>query len=224
MRKSSGRILDYLRTAAASPTGFASTVRASWQRYRTLDFAELADMLRPKIFLLCAGAGLMAVAFAGTRAYLRQGAVQIVHTLETEAFAKGGTGPWILKSGWSIPEKWGTWSVGPVADLVWTLRKPPVADLSMWIDGRIYPRFAEPLQQIRVSVNGARVATIERNVEGGLYGARFKIPLAVATAQKPMLIVFEIANPTSPHSLNDGTDMRRLGIGLVSIEIDYDSY
>lgn len=213
--RAAGRILGLLRL---------SKVSATWQRYRALDFAEAVDALRPKALLLCAGAGLMAAAFTGTRTYLRQGAVQIVHTVETEAFAKGGTGTWILKSGWSIPEKWGTWSDGPAADLVWTLRKAPLADVSMWIDGRIYPRFAKPPQRIGVSVNGAKVATIERNAEGGLYGARFKIPRAVATAQKPMHIVFDVANPTSPHSLDDGTDMRRLGIGLVSIEIDYDSY
>lgn len=164
---------------------------------------------------------LIGVSFAGTTLMLQKKSAPLSRRLVTEAFSKGGTGTWLLGKGWSAPESWGTWSEGEVAEINWPLREEPRSELLMWIDGRIYPYFADVPQRVRVSVNGTHVATLERNFEGGLYGASFKVPLRVALARKPMRLVFEVSNPTSPQSINNGTDPRRLGVGLKSIEIEY---
>lgn len=168
-----------------------------------------------------AALAMMGVSFASVSHYLQQSAAAKSRRVDAEAFAKGGTGTKLFRRGWAASENWGTWSEGTVAELDWQLKAKPRSDLSMWIDGRIYPHFAEPAQSIRVIVNGSYVATLERNYEGGLYGARFKIPLQVATVSQPMHVTFEIANPVSPKSINDGADTRLLGLGLTSIEVDY---
>ncbi len=177
-------------------------------------------MTHPAVLLLVA-LFLAGLAFFGTSSFLQEKSLEAKRRLWTESFPKGGSGTWLLRKGWSAPESWGTWSEGPLAELDWPLRDQPLSDLSMWIDGRIYPFFEEPAQSVRVLVNGTYVATLTRNFEGGLYGAKFKIPLAVATARKPMRVTFEIARPTSPKSLANGSDTRLLGIGLKSIEIEY---
>jgi hypothetical protein len=99
----------------------------------------------------------------------------------------------------------------------------PRSDLRVWIKGRIYPWYAQIKQSVGVSVNGTAVALIKRNYEGDLYGATFTIPAKLATARSPMEIVFDIKNPTTPKSIGDNSDSRELGLGLGSIEIEYEA-
>ena len=164
---------------------------------------------------------LLCVSFAMTVSYLDRRA--LLRKTEVEAFAEGGSGVKLLRSGWSWQEPWGTWSNGPVSMLAWPLKATPNSPIQVWVDGRIYPFFEQPAQTIDVSVNGKQIATLERNFEGGLFGGTFRVPAQVAVTKSPMEIVFSIKKPTSPKSIGDGTDTRLLGLGLKSIELEYDA-
>jgi hypothetical protein len=142
---------------------------------------------------------------------------------EVEFFRAGLSGPKLLRSGWHSPEDWGTWSNGPSAALVWRLNRLPASEMRVRIGARIYPWYASIDQSIRVIVNGAHVATIVRNFEGEISGGNFRVPASIASAKVPMQIAFEIANPTAPKDIGESLDTRKLGLGLMNIEIEYES-
>lgn len=142
--------------------------------------------------------------------------------VEAEFFGIGAKSSRLARSGWYPPESWGAWSNGPKAQVEWPLVGKPLGDVIMNIEGRIFPYFADVAQSIRVVVNERSVAVLERNDEGELYGANFRIPREVAGARAPMKIVFEVANPTAPSSVINSKDQRKIGLGLGTIKLSYD--
>lgn len=187
---------------------------------RIIDF-EAAKLIDRKLLgYAAAGIVVMCASFLGTAHFLDR-RVGGAHRLEVGGFSLGGSGTKLLGKGWSRIESWGTWSDGAIADLVWPLQGRPNSDVRFWIDARIYPHFSTPAQLISVLVNGTKVATLERNFEGGLYGGSFWVASNVATAQSPMHVEFLISNPTQPASIQDGSDQRKLGLGLKSMELSY---
>jgi len=138
------------------------------------------------------------------------------------AFIPGSNDMRLLGEGWAKPESWGTWTIGPRAELKLPLSRRPASDVHLSITGRIYPWYAKLEQSVRVNANGTQVAKLERGIDGDLYGGSFFIPLHVARAASPIRIVFEIKNPTAPNSIDDNPDSRPLGLGLGSIEVTYD--
>ena len=168
--------------------------------------------------LLCTAVGFVGALSIGDRDGARP------KTTLFEVFNAKSDGISRLGAGWSFPEAWGTWSNGPRAELTLALRQPPVSDVRMSIDARIYPFFPVIEQSVRVNVNGTQVAVIERNWEDGILGGIFYVPAGVVTAQQPMRIVFEITRPTSPNDVGEGADRRKLGLGLKSVTLEYLSY
>ena len=142
-------------------------------------------------------------------------------SVSSQEFAAGADGTKLLGPGWSHPEKFGTWSDGPRAEIAWKLETTPVSDVDVRVEARPFPVTASIMQSVEVSVNGTRVATLKLNPEGEFRGGAFSVPLHVALTQNPLRFVFEIARPTSPSDLRVGNDTRKLGIGLKSITVQY---
>ena len=183
----------------------------------------MQETLDSRKFLILASLAALALAasFLGTLKFLERAERVPPLFARFESFNSTSDGPRLLFKGWSKPEHWGTWTDGAHAELNWLLDRRPASDVRVWLKGVIYPRNADISQAIRVVVNNTPVAMIERNFEGDLYGANFDIPKAVALARNPMRIEFVVANPTSPISIGDGEDSRKLGLGLQSLELVY---
>ena len=142
--------------------------------------------------------------------------------VEVEFFGAGPKSSRLVRSGWYPAESWGAWSEGPKAQVEWNLAGKPLGDIDVNIEGRIFPYYADVAQSIRVLVNERRIAVLQRNDEGELYGANFRIPNAVAIARVPLKFVFEIANPTAPSSVINSKDHRKIGLGLGTVKLTYD--
>jgi hypothetical protein len=127
----------------------------------------------------------------------------------------------LLRQGWAPPEAWGTWSVGPRAELALPLEGAPADDLELSIEAIAFPHLPDNLQSIHVNVNGTRIATLQPNYEGYVREGTLGIPGQVAARSNPMKIVFEIARPTSPRALGLSKDERKLGIGLKGLTLFY---
>ncbi len=189
----------------------------------TSDGFHSSNAWRGWVALFAVGVTL-SLAFYGTlKVFGGSDATNRVGFTEFETFTTGDEGIRLLGEGWSGPEEWGSWTNGSFGDVRWPLERRPTSELNFLIKGRIYPWQAEVNQSVHVSVNGTDVATLRRNEDGDLYGANFAVPATVALSQTPMRIRFKVDSPISPTMLNDGTDSRKLGFGLASIEINYDS-
>lgn len=138
-----------------------------------------------------------------------------------EVFAARQSSVRLLGQGWSLPEAWGTWSVGPRAELALPLEGTPADNLELSIEAIAFPHLPDNLQSIHVNVNGTRIATLQPNYEGFVREATLGIPGQVAARANPMRVVFEIARPTSPSALGLSKDRRELGIGLKGLMLFY---
>lgn len=116
----------------------------------------------------------------------------------------------VLGCGWATPESWGTWTLGPKADLYLGVQP---ASTDMVLQAMVQPfvgRRAE--QEVKVSIDGAPAATWIIPA-GEAREMTAPIPQAV-TRDGVMRITFEIAHPSSPKELGTSTDTRQLGMGL----------
>jgi hypothetical protein len=186
---------------------------------------QAASYLRSDATLVSTVGLALVASFFGTLALLKwlDGAPQRPEIIYVQGFDAQSSGPKLFLSGWSKPEHWGTWTDGARAKLRWSLDHRPAADIHASVKGIIYPSVFSKRQSIKVVVNNTPVAVLEKNASGELYGGNFSIPNSVAVAQTPMRIEFVIDKPVSPRSLGEGDDDRKLGLGLESIELAYQS-
>lgn len=167
-------------------------------------------ILAPEGCAACPGPPLRAAAIIGSRpasaAPLR--------------FTSDGNGGAHLLHGWWAPEAWGTWSEGDSASVALDLPKPPVSDLELVIEGHAFLDPKHPAQKIHVSVNRKRLATLDYVLGRDEPVRRVRIPQALAGARNGRLLLrFDFANPASPASVGLSADGRRLGLGLVGLEL-----
>ena len=135
-------------------------------------------------------------------------------------FSANANGTAHLLQGWSQPEAWGTWSSDDSAFLVIDLARPPTADLELAITGSTFLAPTHPLQRVSVSVNQRPIAEL-RYAPGSLEPIRWvRIPRAVALASRGRLLIrFDFTDAASPASVGINGDGRRLGLGLVSMQV-----
>jgi hypothetical protein len=116
-----------------------------------------------------------------------------------------------LLSGWAAPEKWGVWSDGALATLVF--RVQPAGDYSLTAELLPFAVRKRPEQAVRIKANGKLVW------EGKLASpADIPIPLHVDN-DLVARVDFEIANPASPRELGISNDERKLGVELVALKL-----
>jgi hypothetical protein len=174
--------------------------------------------------IVLTGLGVVAGVLFGFLAVLRllDGSSEPMESASVrEVFTVRSPGVRLLGRGWAPPESWGTWSIGPAAELALDLQHTPAEVVRLSLEARAFPHQPNNRQKINVVVNGVRLAVLEPNPEGVLRSSALDIPAKVASAAKPMRIVFEIARPSSPKDLNVGQDTRKLGIGLTGLSVEY---
>jgi hypothetical protein len=122
--------------------------------------------------------------------------------------------------GWSVPEKWGTWSDGDSSLMLLALSNTPQNDIELLINGHAFLADKHPSQEVDILVNGHHVATLkyDQQSNGGVRVVKIPKPLALEKNGQ-LLIKFNFKNPKSPAELGLSADTRRLGLGIVSLEI-----
>ena len=136
------------------------------------------------------------------------------------SFALDSAGVKNLIRGWSNPEKWGTWTDGDTASVVLTPAYRPKYDFELLIKGQAFLAYNHPSQEIDVFVNGHHVASLKYDLKSNSGVRVVKIPKnLVAAENNHLLIGLNLKNPKSPAELGVSDDRRRLGLGLVSLEL-----
>ena len=118
-----------------------------------------------------------------------------------------------LISGWSVPEKWGTWSMGNTA--VIQIPLPALKPQGIKLDAQAFISSLHPFQEIEIWVNGRY---IKKEICNMRLGNLMDIPLQGDLTQSgPLKIEFKLPKATSPKSLGIGSDTRPLAIGIESL-------
>ena len=139
---------------------------------------------------------------------------------ETVEFGLGGTaGPYML-GGWSQPEPWGTWTDGDRAVLRLPLTQVPrgPVEIVMEADGFIRPDHPE----LRVSVLCDQTVVAEwvvATTDPATYAA--SIPERLTADKGALTLTLAIDNAKSPRDLGESTDVRRLGLGVRRLRLDW---
>jgi len=126
-------------------------------------------------------------------------------------FSAGEAGIDLLLDGWSIAEPWGTWSVGPQAGL----RLPVAASKGLWKAVMTFRVFGKRGSvPVEISVPASAPATWHVPARQ-IVTKEFHV-----TSQSADVVVrFGFPQATSPMALRESDDRRRLGIGLVSLDL-----
>lgn len=126
----------------------------------------------------------------------------------------------MLDSGWSISEKWGTWTDETHA----TLKIPcPVidnrSDAPLILKLEIKPLVAPEHPYTAVTINTGKVQAWSGRLDK-LDIIKINLPEDACSLRSDISLNILIDNPVSPSSLGFSSDQRKLGIGLIRIRID----
>ncbi len=122
-----------------------------------------------------------------------------------------------LGRGWSRPENWGTWTDGRTAELVL-----PQKDLSnalmIELDSTAFLPFEESVLKVDVFYQQFKVGCIQYSNKMNRQTTKIVVPFEIINEnRKPTRLTFEIYEPTSPSTVSESIDNRKLGLGLFSI-------
>ena len=125
-----------------------------------------------------------------------------------------------LWSGWSEPDAYGVWSLGPVAELVMTLAEDPDGEMELYgrAEGAVGPGMEE--QAVAVEVNGVALDVWRFTLAQPRGMVRTVLPPSIWTRGRRLEIVLRPERPTSPQQAGWSEDDRRLGIYLKSLMIE----
>ena len=135
-----------------------------------------------------------------------------------------------LESGWSTPEAWGTWSIGPESDI----RIPiPYRGSPKKIILRVRPFLTDSImsQKVQVKITGnfykqveifANTNLIEINNLPSLrpFNNSLEKLFHISGSQEWLTINLSYSNPTEPIKVGLGEDARPIAIGLESLIVE----
>jgi amino acid adenylation domain-containing protein len=130
-------------------------------------------------------------------------------------FAKSEQLRCLLDGNWSTRESWGVWSNGTRAVVIFDASALP-RRFTVAVQAKIFPPRPSPIQKVRVFDDGGRLLATVSNEERN-ENLAFRIKQSRFRTRKWMSLVFEIETPTSPFDLGISEDVRKFGIGLVSL-------
>ena len=174
-------------------------------------------------------AGGVAVGFGLGLGWLDRGQPSDTATIPkrtvTFAFQSKSAAIRFLGKGWSAPEPWGVWSVGPRAELAIPIRERLEGDVTISIEAQAY--VAPPQlegQTVIVEANGTEITKLSYGRSDKQRVTRLvTVPRDVAARLNPIRIAFNILTPRSPAELGLGRDDRKLGIGLQALTLTFPS-
>jgi hypothetical protein len=126
-------------------------------------------------------------------------------------FADAGNAGAFLRSGFSVPEPWGIWTVEPKARIAVPIEKS--TPLSLWLEFQTFARAAGPPAGFVVEVHGQEIGafSVQFGEWGEIYARAFEIPESLVRG--PFLeIDLKVENGPTPAELRP--NQRPVGIGL----------
>jgi hypothetical protein len=134
---------------------------------------------------------------------------------EVMDFTKAGSGGRFLDYGWSHPDEYGCWTLGPEATIRVPLPQPVAEDLpASFIFSDCMVSAESPELTVRVAC-GDRVITSWIFGPGRETHARsILIPVDLVSGHRELVLRFEVVDPRSPESLGWSLDSRPLGIRI----------
>jgi hypothetical protein len=121
-----------------------------------------------------------------------------------------------LGEGWSAKEPWGRWTEGPMAELKLGLdRFTADGKYSLDLKCNLYP---PNRQRVGVFLNGSEIGQIGPELKS----QEVKIQFDGRLLHRDNLVVFKIEKPMSPKEVGESEDPRKLGLGVVTIQIKGD--
>lgn len=145
-----------------------------------------------------------------------------VETYDVErmiSFAAGGTSQQYTTDGWSVPEPWGTWTDGSIANLELRLDVSPQTNLYLVAQAVGFVTERNPTQDVDVIVNDEVVAHWSFRIREPVTMRQATIPPDIAGRKSPMQVQFRMINPISPEALDISSDDRELGLGMTELHI-----
>lgn len=139
-------------------------------------------------------------------------------------FSSGGNGFSYLQEGWSSSEAWGTWSVGKHATVALGLpADAPKTDYEITIEAQGFVVEKKHLKQkVDVLVNKKAISSLVYDGPDPVVHT-IKIPknniLSEKNSEGRVNVEFILNNAISPSDLEISGDGRKLGIGLISLQI-----
>jgi len=119
--------------------------------------------------------------------------------------------------GFSLPESWGTWTVGPQAKLCFGLSVAPQSDVEFCIKGHALVT-ARHNQRLTIEVNGQVMDSMILSAESPA-PMPIRIPRAVLESDDVVEVVIGTPDAVSPKALGINEDERVLGIAIESINV-----
>jgi hypothetical protein len=136
------------------------------------------------------------------------------------SFKKAGNGTEYLKSGWSLPESWGIWSEGNQSEISLMFEDSISGEIELFIEGFAFLHENHTLQEIDLYINNQFIKTLKYSLKKNGPMKRVKIPEnKLSRGVKRLDIMFKLKNTKAPAELGISDDVRRLGLGLVSLRI-----
>jgi len=115
---------------------------------------------------------------------------------------------------WSNPEDWGVWSLGKRAKLELPMPLGKVNQLTLTANTMVSDAYKQLM--LNIFIEDMPMISVVLNKPGG---NEILLPLP-KTFNRPVNIEIEILNPISPQEIGLNSDIRKLGIGLVSARFD----
>jgi hypothetical protein len=121
----------------------------------------------------------------------------------------------LLRSGWSEPEGFGTWSESDKAVVALRLAAAPTTAISVTFEATAFSRRKD--QDIEIAVKGTKVG--HAAVAAGQSQA-YSFTIPQSDVSQDILLTFDIGDPVSPFEVGKFGDRRQPGIGLMSLRVD----
>ncbi len=132
---------------------------------------------------------------------------------EVMTFGHGGTGSFLLREGWSVPETDFVWSDGPSASLQLPLQSDGT-DVLLDVEATPFTD-ASGEQLVRVVADGSGIGIWTMRKTGRFHAI---IPAPLLARRREVRLTFQVERPVSPQQLGRGQDPRKLGLALRRLE------
>ena len=129
-------------------------------------------------------------------------------------FKDNGNSSDFTPTGWSPPEAWGRWTVGPLAEIRLPLDRP--LGTRALFHALVHPYVNRQHRPLHVEIYfGKHLLKTMTFRMPGRRTIRVPIPAALAAQETRPVIGIRILNPKSPRTLGISNDPRELGLGFV---------
>jgi hypothetical protein len=131
-------------------------------------------------------------------------------------FTAGGNGQRFLGSHWTLPDRYGSWTVGESASLSVCFEEKPIEPLGLsFVVSDCMVSTGFPELPVRVSANGHLIGEWILGPDRVPHVRSIELPAGVITKKAELDLAFEIPTPRTPASLGwSPADLRPLGLRL----------